>query len=139
VPEDLQHHVAGCDICNDLGVVAQALRDDHQLAIENVRVPSASLVWWRAEIRARQQAVRVASRPIAWVQAVAVLCSLGGAVALLSRIDLSAWLGVDHFQWLRAIPQQLADLAPLYLLILPIGLLVAMAAFLALYFVLSDE
>src|SRR5689334_16869858 len=63
--QDLAGHVEGCTFCKELGMVAQALRSNFSMAIEQARVPSAGLVWWRAEIRARQESLRVASRPIA--------------------------------------------------------------------------
>ena len=58
-------HVASCDVCADVAVVAQALRDDQDRAWQEASVPSSGQVWWRAEMRAKQEAIRAASRPIA--------------------------------------------------------------------------
>jgi hypothetical protein len=45
-------------------------------------IPSADLVWWRAELRTRQEAVRTASRPIKLVEA------FGGSRCAGSRLLL---------------------------------------------------
>ena len=65
----LRAHVAGCAICADVAEVARALQDDHDAAWRDARVPSAGRVWWRAEMRARQEAARKAAQPMAFVQA----------------------------------------------------------------------
>ena len=61
-------------------------------------LPESGLVWWRAQLRARQDAARVAVRPITVAQAVAfaaavgVLGALFGATASWFQRGLQ-WLG----------------------------------------------
>ena len=81
---DLRAHVAGCVVCGELAAVASAIQGDWQSARAHVHVPSAGLVWWRAQLRARQQNAEAAGRPITYVHAAAgalaaiVLFMLGG-------------------------------------------------------------
>ena len=48
---DLVMHVGSCALCRDLADVAGALHEDQARLIQGASVPSAGLVWWRANIR----------------------------------------------------------------------------------------
>jgi hypothetical protein len=76
-PADLRAHVAACELCADLALVAQAIDEDHSAEIEP-RLPSPGTMWWRAQLRARQDAAHQVGRPITVAQA-AFLALLGGA------------------------------------------------------------
>jgi len=76
VEHELAEHVASCAICRDVVAVASAIQDDHDHAWREANVPSSGQMWWRAEMRARQDAIREASRPITVAQGVAALCAL---------------------------------------------------------------
>jgi hypothetical protein len=82
--DELRAHVAGCASCADLITVAAALldADDDRLQGE---LPPASLVWWRAQLSAREEAARFALRPIRVAQAVTLV-----SVAVVLFIALSA-------------------------------------------------
>ena len=43
--------------------IAGAFFEDRDCAQAEAVVPSSSAVWWRAQIRAREEAARVATRP----------------------------------------------------------------------------
>lgn len=90
--EELLAHVSSCSICSDAAQIALLLRDDYALNSERVRVPSPGLVWWRAQLRARQEAARAAARPINVVQAFACACGIGLAVGLVARMTDWVWL-----------------------------------------------
>jgi hypothetical protein len=126
--EELRNHIAACGVCKDVVVVARALHEEHACALEDVRVPPAGLVWWRAELRARQEATRVAERPMRFAHAFAAACTIGVALALLA--GMLPWVQ----EWLISF----SELPRLGVLI---GALVAfiVAAPVALYFVLSDK
>jgi hypothetical protein len=85
--DGLRDHLAVCPACADLAAVARALRADREIASHEARLPSAGLVWWRATIRARLDARRVAERPIGLVQTIATSTALGVAGAL----GVAAW------------------------------------------------
>lgn len=78
--DELREHVAGCAVCADLARVVAALLDERETAEPARDLPPASLVWWRAQLRAREEATRAALRPIRIVQA----ASLGCAIILLA-------------------------------------------------------
>ena len=83
-PEDLRDHVSSCAVCSQVLEVALVLRDDRESAYQQAVIPSAGLVWWRAELRARQEAMRAASRAITFVQAFGAAAVIGMSLALLS-------------------------------------------------------
>jgi hypothetical protein len=84
---ELRAHVESCHVCADTLAVALPLLTEAEIAYASAHVPSSGIVWWRAQLRARQEAERAASRPIAIVQAVACACALAlvAAAALWVR------------------------------------------------------
>lgn len=76
VDEELQSHAAACAVCTDVVRVSLALSQDRSDALVSARVPSAGLVWWRAEMRARRDAVERATRPMQIVEWTALACVL---------------------------------------------------------------
>jgi hypothetical protein len=80
---ELRAHVAACPICQDVSAVFAAISTERDHAWETVSVPAASVVWWRAQIRAREEATRTVERPIAVIQAVAVACLATVAVVVI--------------------------------------------------------
>lgn len=76
VDRELTDHVASCAICRDVITVASAMQADHDAAWREANVPSSGQMWWRAEMRARQAAIREASRPVTVAQGVAALFAL---------------------------------------------------------------
>jgi|RhiMethySRZTD1v2_1073278.scaffolds.fasta_scaffold1837593_2 hypothetical protein len=130
--DELRNHIASCSSCSDVLEVARALHEDRELAGQEARIPSPDLVWWRAELRARQEAVRVASRPITLVQAFGAAATVGVAAAFLK----AAWPWIKN---VLAVPN-LSLLSPLQLtLVIAFALGVLVIAPLAMYVVLSDE
>ena len=101
--EALRAHVAACGICLDLVEVAQALWHDHDAAYEHARVPSSGLVWWRAQLRAREDAARAAGRPIAFIQGVAVSAALWLILTVARAVPASTF-GVWKGWLLRLVP-----------------------------------
>jgi uncharacterized protein (DUF2062 family) len=132
---ELVEHVASCEICRDVLVVAAAMREDHDATWREASLPSSGQVWWRAEMRARQQAIRDASRPIAVAYGVA-------AVAALVVLAIAAWFAwpVAHefVASIVATPKTTLE-SPITLpLLLAVGAFLIVAP-VALYLVLSDE
>jgi hypothetical protein len=88
-------------------VVAGAIRYDYESGRADVLVPSAGLVWWRAQLRARQQIAETAGRPITYVHAAAgalaavLLFMLGGllwpslraSITWIDRVSLAVDMG----------------------------------------------
>ena len=83
VPDELRAHVASCDTCRELALAAHAIDAEADATRPLTRdLPSAGTVWWRAQLRARQEAARDAVRPMTAAHALglAALFAAGGAV-----------------------------------------------------------
>jgi hypothetical protein len=140
---ELQQHVHGCATCADLVEVARALLEDHDRAHEHARVPPSGLVWWRAQLRAREEDARAAARPIAFIQGVAVSVAAWLTVTLIRAIPsttIASWK-----RWLvESMPHptlpRLADLAAAVPLSLILGVGAALLVIpLAIYFAFAEE
>jgi len=129
--DELKTHASECAVCSDVVEIATLFREDLEGGLAHARVPSAGLVWWRAEIRSRQEALRTVSRPITWVQAFGGACTAGVGIALLGR----AWPWLKHA--LTQIDVSTLSLSQWSLLLSALALLII--APLAMYLVLSDE
>jgi hypothetical protein len=137
VAPELAGHVASCAVCADVVAVAQAMRIDHDAMWQEASIPSSGQTWWRAEIRARQEAIRRASRPIAIAQAAAAI----GALTLTAVIGWFVW------SWERQEPSVFdlskfsaqAMTSPLTLSLLVALFTLAVITPVALYLVLSDD
>jgi hypothetical protein len=92
--EELRRHAASCPVCTDVVQVALALTQERSVALDTVRVPSAGLVWWRSEMRARREAVNRATRPLRIVEWIAAACVVLVAVILLRWIGPTALAGL---------------------------------------------
>jgi hypothetical protein len=93
---DLMMHVGSCALCRDLADVAGALHEDQVRLIQGASVPSAGLVWWRANIRVRLDAARTVERPLTLAPgaAAAVVAGVGAAIADGVWHLMPAWPGL---------------------------------------------
>jgi len=97
-PEDgLLEHAAACRTCSDIVTLLQTLASERDRLIGQAQVPSAGLVWWRAQIRARQEAARKVAQPIAYAQGIAVAVGLVIAFAVAGLAV--PWVG-ERAAWL---------------------------------------
>ncbi|MEO8074952.1 MAG: hypothetical protein ABI818_01405 [Acidobacteriota bacterium] len=143
---ELEMHAGRCDSCTELLTVALPLLREHELAERHARIPSSGVVWWRAQMRARREAVDAATRPIAWTQGLALACAAGLAagVATFAETGVRAWLGWGVTA-LAALDPRTIDLARLQALapagtlpLVALGLLVVVAP-MAIYLAVADE
>lgn len=58
-------------------IVHEAIAAEASAARREADPPSSAIVWWRAQMRARQEAARTVERPLMIVHAVAIACGLG--------------------------------------------------------------
>lgn len=103
----LRLHVAGCETCAEVASVAVAVRDWDE-AGPAVHVPDASVVWYRAQARAREEALRKAGRPVLVAQIAAVL-AIVAAVALVG--PGWSWMTTLWPDWSVAVPSISLDLS----------------------------
>ncbi len=64
----------------EIDPIEAALDEDYRRMLDEAAIPSSAIVWWRAQMQARRQAVEKASEPISLVQGIAVACA-GGLTA----------------------------------------------------------
>jgi hypothetical protein len=130
-------------------IVAEAIAAEAARARAEATPPSGAIVWWRAQVRARQEAARAADRPITIVHGLAIACAAGLALSLIGGAiagvrGSSAWL-VDVYHTLSPKAAPLASLASIDLtsrwVTLPMTamLISALVATVAAYFIYADE
>lgn len=81
---ELNTHIAACPSCADLVVVLESMQKDGELAAADVRIPSAGLVWFKAQLRARREATEEALKPVSVAEKVAYASVLAGLIVALS-------------------------------------------------------
>jgi hypothetical protein len=79
--------------------VALALPAEDDPGAQDPPLPDAALVWWRAQVRARDEAVRLAARPITIAQAAALAATVGVGGAIFGATASWFQTGV---RWLGA-------------------------------------
>ena len=144
---ELRDHVEGCGICQDVAAVFAAISAERDAAELDAAVPPSSIVWWRAQIRAREEAAAAAARPIAVAQIVAVACLLAAAVALaplaLSAIKATALSAASVAAWFApradAVSSAFALVTGMTFPILPFAAASILLAPILLYYVLRVE
>ena len=127
---DCQCDKPECPECGPLVALAQQIRQEFEHTTRSARVPTPEIVWWRAQMRARQDAARKAARPIVFTQALAIAALIGLLVSVAGRLTLPAL--------------SFADMAPVSvgLPVLYIVLAAALCLFIApvaVYFALARE
>lgn len=90
----LRVHVGECRGCAEWVLIAEALRQDRAEAIQSAPLPSPGILWWRAQLVRRQQAIQQVSKAIS----VAGQVSVG--VMVLSVIGLLFWQPSEIREWL---------------------------------------
>ena len=138
--EELRAHVQGCAVCTDLVQVAGALLADHDAAYRDARIPSSGVVWWCAQLRAREEDARAAARPIAFIQGVAA------SVAVWLIVSIVRAIPAETSHWIRGlllVPSSLPTVAEAAATI-PFAVLLGVAAALllvplAIYFAVNEE
>lgn len=143
--QELRTHVSGCAICRDLADVASVLMDEQEVARHHARVPPAGVVWWRAQLRARENAARTAGRPVAFIQGVAASVAVWLVIALFRAIPAESV--AEWRTWatglLPAVPFTMSEVSRATA-ILPLVVFVIVGAWLLLapivsYLALADE
>jgi hypothetical protein len=87
---DCQCDKAECPECGPLVVLAQQIRQEFEHTTRTAHVPTPEIIWWRAQMRARQEAASQAARPILFTQALAIAALIGLLVSVTGRLTLPA-------------------------------------------------
>ncbi|HUB28737.1 MAG TPA: hypothetical protein VL967_03530 [Terracidiphilus sp.] len=142
-PAELRAHVAGCRACSDLVAVKQAMEEARAAAMAAPQLPTASALWWRAQLRRRNAAVERVGRPILGAEifalAMMVAVALGGLAWELRRgvhavtLNPSTWIGTLHLESLW--PSWLGSLG----FVVPVLAMLAVLSGVAVYFTLEKR
>lgn len=99
----LRAHVAACATCAEVASIAAAVREwaSETEPAQPVKVPDASVVWYRAQVRAREDAARRASRPLLVAQLFAVATVALAVFWMGPSLSLSL---PDFGGWWAAVP-----------------------------------
>jgi hypothetical protein len=90
---DETDHLRDCADCREAAAISSALLDDPSSAWEEASAPSADIVWFRAQLKARAEAAKLAARPVFFVQALAAAAVVGGVAGMagtMGTLDISA-------------------------------------------------
>lgn len=112
-----------CPECGPLVALAEQIRAEFADTRLHARVPTPEIVWWRAQMRAREEAARTAARPIFFTQALAVAALIGLLVSVIGRLTLPvlSWAALPDFTaGLPVVPIAIA--AACWLIIAPAAL-----------------
>jgi hypothetical protein len=137
----LRAHVAACDVCADVAAVASALHEEQEATwADAATLPSAQVVWFRAQARARAEAARRAARPIAIMQALGFACAAAVVSGLIGAVALWVWTRADTLALLPTLPLVGLDVMGLAVrgTLLAIGLWLILAP-VAVYLAASDD
>lgn len=85
---DCQCDKRECPKCGPLVALAEQIRREFEHTQSHARVPTPEIVWWRAQMRAREEAARTAARPIVFTQALAMAALIGLLVSIVGRLTL---------------------------------------------------
>jgi hypothetical protein len=127
-------------------MVAEAIAAEASLARHEAAPPSSAIIWWRAQLRARQEAAKAADRPITIIHGLAIACFCGLGVSLVGTLvagvrGSAGWLATVYAS-LTALVSPLAtiDLTSRWVM-LPMTAMLAtiVIASIAAYVIFADE
>ncbi|MGB6975709.1 MAG: hypothetical protein WBD67_13580 [Terracidiphilus sp.] len=101
-PADLQAHVPGCRSCADLLAVTLAFREARASSAASAQLQAPGVLWWRAQLRRRNAALRTIRKPILGAQLFAFSIALVAASLVLTT---QAARGRQWLAWLADLPQ----------------------------------
>jgi anti-sigma factor RsiW len=94
---ELRKHVETCGRCAEQVLVLHAFQTARAQTVHAARADHPNLLWWRAQLRRRNEALQRVSRPITTAQIFALCISIVTAAALLisqlrKGFSWSSWL-----------------------------------------------
>ena len=113
--DELRAHAASCADCADLVEVASVLSAEHEETLHAAQVPPSGAVWYRSQLRVRQDAASSVRRVISAVQVTAVVVALVAVFVIVKPF-------LPDIQW--SLPLILALASPL--LLTPVALYLAL-------------
>ena len=117
-----------CPECGPLVALEQQIRLEFEHTIRSTRVPTPEIVWWRSQMRAREEAARKAARPMLFTQALAIAALIGLLVSVAGRLSLPALSFLEMPSLSIGAPLVYAVIAAAFcLLVAPLAVYLALA------------
>lgn len=114
----LEAHIATCASCRELRAVAGALLGDRAEAMLTAPIPTAGTMWWRMQLRQRQEAAAAARRSLLIGQAVTLTVALALVISFFGS-ELAS--DVRHVASLIHLDMPLVFVLATLLLVTPIA------------------
>jgi hypothetical protein len=92
-PVELRTHLESCPSCKELVLVTDAFTAARIESAAQASLPAPGLIWWRAQLRRRNAAMKRVTRPLLGASIFALMCTLVAAVAAVAVAERS------HFVW----------------------------------------
>ncbi len=73
---EIEEHIASCDSCSELHLVASTLLDDRSQSIAEAPIPTSGGMWWRIRLRQRHDAEGRARQSLMVGQAVTLTIAI---------------------------------------------------------------
>ena len=108
---ELRAHVEECQVCSDVVLVAQALRQSHSSMLQAAQPVSPSLLWWRAQIRRKNAELERVMQPVVVAEKVAAM------IVILAFLTLLLWRRADVSSWLAGVWTPLSNMTLLPVLL----------------------
>jgi hypothetical protein len=99
---ELRAHVGGCRSCGELVLVTAAFQKARADTAGAAKIGSPGVLWWRAQLRRRNEAVERIGKPILGAQIFALV------VNLLLAVGFVVWQarhGLAWLNWFEQLPQ----------------------------------
>jgi len=127
-------------------IVADAIAREAACAGSEAQPPSSAIVWWRAQMRARQEATRLAEKPITIVHALSIAAGVGLMLSVIGYVVAGmkgswGWLSKIAETATSAFPSvpTLSLTSPWVAVTLTAMLVSALIGSIAAFVILSDE
>jgi hypothetical protein len=136
-PDELRAHVEGCRVCAELVLVQGMLAEARTSAMALPVLPPAGGLWWRAQLRRRNEAIARISKPILGAEIfafviVALVAVCGVSWELRRGIEPTAWLQELHLDTLW--PASLASFDGGWWFLVPVLATLAVVSGVVVYF-----
>jgi len=124
-------------------IVADAIAHEAAVAGSEAQPPSSAIVWWRAQMRARQEATQLAEKPITIVHALSIAAGVGLMLSLvgyaIAGVKGSAGWLADVTQSIGGSLPAISLTSPWVSLTLTVMLVSLVIASIAAYIILADD
>lgn len=99
--DDLRSHVTTCRICSDIVLVTGTMQAARRQGAELPLIDPAGAIWWRAQLRRRNDAIEKVAKPILGAQVFALVMALAVAAGVV------IWQADNWRAWFADLPRAL--------------------------------